>query len=68
MQWLQILVQLLLIFTLGPLCWILLGTVFGALADRLLHMLFRREPADTMYHITNGLAAVATLGLVLWLT
>ena len=68
MQWLRTLIELLLIFTIGPLCWIFLGTVFGALADRLLHMLFRREPADTMYHITNGLAAVATLGLVLWLT
>ena len=68
MQWLQTLIQLLLIFTLGPLCWVLLGTVFGGMGDRLLHMLFGREPADAMYHITNGLAAVATLGLVLWLT
>jgi hypothetical protein len=68
MQWLRTLLELLLIFTLGPLCWICLGTVFGALADRLLHLLFEREPADSMYHITNGLAAVATLGLVLWLT
>jgi hypothetical protein len=68
MQWLQTLIQLLLIFTLGPLCWIFLGILFGAMADRFLHMLLGREPTNSMYHITNGVAAIATLGLVLWLT
>jgi hypothetical protein len=68
MQWLQILIQLLLIFTLGPLCWIFLGILFGAMADRLLHMLVGHGLRDSMYHITNGLAAIATLGLVVWLT
>jgi hypothetical protein len=64
----QTLIQLLLIFTLGPICWIFLGILFGGMADRLLHLLFGREPADSMFHITNGVAAIATLGLVLWLT
>ena len=68
MQWPRTLIELLLTFTVGPLCWIILGTVLGALADRLLHTLFGREPTASMYHVTNGLAAVATLGLVLWLT
>ena len=68
MQWLQTLIQLLLIFTLGPLCWIFLGILFGAMADRLLYMLLGRESTNSMYHITNGLAAITTLGLVLWLT
>jgi hypothetical protein len=68
MQWLRTLTELLLVFTLGPVCWFCLGTVFGALADWFLHFLLEREPAESMYHVTNGLAAVTTLGLVLWLT
>lgn len=58
------LIELILVFALGPFCWIVLGTVFGAAAERLLGS----EPAQPIYHVTNGLAAIATLGLVLWLT
>jgi hypothetical protein len=68
MGWLEIVIELVLIFTLGPFCWVLLGVVFGAMAERLLYRVLGREPADSIYHVTNGLAAVATLGLVLWLT
>jgi hypothetical protein len=68
MQCLQTLIQLLLIFTLGPVCWVALGVLFGALADRLLNLLLAREPTESMYHVTNGVAAIVTLGLVLWIT
>jgi hypothetical protein len=67
MQWLQTFIQLLLIFSLGPICWFILAVLFGATADRLLHLLLGSEPAQSMYHVTNGAAAIATLGLVLWL-
>ena len=68
MGWLETVIKLVLIFTLGSFCWLLLGVAFGAMAERLLYRAFGREPADSIYHITNGLAAVTTLGLVLWLT